>query len=149
MKKSILISLAFIFTATAGFTDESEQVERIYPKEINVIHSFSRGIINVFTLWLEVPRNIVLDVNKYPFFGIVSGSMKGLYFSGARLCLSAADICMFGFTGPGAYNPDIFPEYVWESDWNPYATNVPPEMIEMEKEAEAREAQTENMETPY
>ena len=149
MKKFVLISVTIILASALPAADDNQQVERIYPREINVIHSFNRGIINAFTLWLEVPRNIILDVNKYPFFGLLTGSMKGLYFSGARLCLSVADILTFGFTGPSAYNPDIFPEYVWESQWNPYVTNIPPEIVEMKEDATVREETKENMQEPY
>jgi len=147
MKKIITLLLTFCVIASAV---PQEKVERIYPKEINPINAFTRGVVNVFTLWLEVPRNLILDVNKYPFFGLLTGSMKGLYFSGARLCLSTADIFMLGATGPSAYNPDIFPEYVWESRWNPYTmTNLPPEYAIIKEEADVRESDDENMDEPY
>jgi len=151
MKIFILISLMFCISinALAIAKNDDEQVERIYPTEINVINSFTRGIVNAFTFWLEVPRNIILDANQYPFFGTVSGAMKGLYFAGARACLSVTDVLMLGFTGPSAYNPDIFPEYVWDSQWNPYTTNIPPEYVIIKEDADVREAQNENMEVPY
>jgi len=120
MKKIIAFALIICVIASAV---PQEKVEYVYPEEVNPINGFTRGVVNAFTFWLEVPRNLILDVNKYPFFGLLTGSLKGLYFSGARACLSVADVFMLGATGPSAYNPDIFPEYVWESRWNPYAMN--------------------------
>jgi len=147
MKNLITIALIIVFVSS-GIS--AQKIERVYPREINVINGFTRGVVNVFTFWLEVPRNYIIEVNQYPFFGLVSGPMKGLYFSSARVCLSFADLFMLGATGPSAYNPDIFPEYVWNSYWNPYTmTNLPPEYAEMEREADIREASDENMETAY
>ncbi len=146
--KKIIISIIILCVAASAAPEE--KVERIYPKEINPINAYTRGFVNISTFWLEVPRNLILDVNKYPFFGLLTGSLKGLYFSGARVCLSAVDIFMFGTTGPSAYDPDTFPEYVWESYWNPYAmTNLPPEYAIMKEDADVRESDTDNMETSY
>ena len=153
MKKIIAFTLIICVIASAvpqESTVPQEKVEYIYPKEVNPINAFTRGVVNTFTFWLEVPRNLILDVNKYPFFGLLTGSLKGLYFSGARVCLSVADVFMLGATGPSAYNPDIFPEYVWNSRWNPYAlTNLPPEYAIMKAEADVRESDTENMDESY
>ena len=148
MKK--IIAFILILCVFGVAVPQEEKIEYIYPRDINPINAYTRGVVNVFTLWLEVPRNLVLDVNEYPFFGLLSGSMKGVFFSGARLCLSFADIFMLGMTGPSAYNPDTFPEYVWQSRWNIYAmTNLPPEYAKMEAEADAREAVNDNMESSY
>jgi len=148
MKK--IIAFILILCVFGVAVPQEEKVEYIYPKEANPINAFTRGVVNVFTLWLEVPRNYVLEVNRYPFFGLLTGPMKGLYFSGVRLCLSTADIFMLGMTGPSAYNPDVFPEYVWQSRWNYYnMTNLPPEYAIMEAEANAREAVNDNMESSY
>ena len=127
----------------------AEEVESEYPREINVVHGFTRGIVNAFTFWLEAPRCLILHINKYPFFGFVSGPMEGLYFSGSRFCLSFADLAMLGATGPSAYDPDVFPEYVWQSQWNPYLTNVSPKMIRMEADFETRDAVIEDMEHAF
>ncbi len=147
MKKIIAFVLILCLVTSAV---PPEKVERIYPNEINPLHAYTRGFVNIGTLWLELPRNLILDVNKYPFFGLLTGCMKGVYFSGARICLSFADIFMLGTTGPSAYNPDTFPEYVWNSYWNPYAmTNLPPEYAIMKAEADERESDSDNIESSY
>ena len=91
-----------------------------YPETINVPHALVRGTVNFLTAWLEIPRRTVLAVNESPVFGMLTGPMEGVFFSAARIVLSAADYAMLGFTGPSAYEPVDFPEYVWNAQWNPY-----------------------------
>lgn len=133
MKKIILTLILFLLT---GFCRaEAEAVETyyssedtfekaVYPQEINPRHAVWRGFINVATGWLEIPREIIIENSKYPLFGIVTGAIRGTFFTSARAVLSVVDIGLLGFTGPSGYDPDIFPEYVWNSQWNPYSQNV-------------------------
>ena len=147
MKKIFLTVLTILIL---GSSVNAVKQEYEYPKEINVGHALLRGVVNSFTFWLEVPRNMVLEINKYPFIGFCSGPLQGLYFSSARFCLSFADLVMLGTTGPSAYTPVIFPEYVWNAKWNPYGPiNMTPIQVEMERGYETREAIDDSMDQPY
>jgi len=44
------------------------------------------------------------------------------------------DIGFLGLTGPSGYDPDFFPEYVWNSQWNPYPENVVPDILEQKED---------------
>ncbi len=134
MKKIIFVLVLFLLAGysfaedqisldEASYSEEITFEKAVYPQEVNVRHALWRGILNAFTCWLEIPRELVVENGKYPFFGLVSGTLKGAFFTTSRAVLSVVDIGMFGFTGPSAYDPDFFPEYVWQSQWNPYATN--------------------------
>lgn len=118
-----------------------------YPRELNPGHALLRGFVNTFTCWLDVPRSLVLDVNKYPFFGLVTGTLKGGFFMGSRAVLSVTDFAMLGFTGPSLYDPVFFPEYVWNAQWRPYE-KPSPEEEQIEEQFEEKDAIIENMENP-
>ncbi len=130
---SILLVIVLVSTCVA------DEQEAKYAQRINPGHALLRGFVNTLTFWLEVPRCTTLGVNKYPVFGMISGCMEGLYLGGARAALSVVDFFALGCTGPSAYRPDVFPEYVWQSQWNPYSTDISPMMIELEKDYESRE----------
>ncbi len=107
---------------TSYFAEDTFE-EAVYPQELNVPHALWRSVINVTTGWLEIPREIILENSKYPLLGIVSGTLRGAFFTTMRAVLSVVDIGLLGFTGPSGYDPEIFPEYVWNSQWNPYTSD--------------------------
>ena len=119
--------LSLLFTCHAIALEPVEIAEPVqYPHTINVPHALARGTVNFLTAWLELPRRTVLAVNESPAFGLITGPMEGVFFCSCRLVLSAADYAMLGFTGPSAYEPIGFPEYVWNAQWNPYREELPP-----------------------
>lgn len=119
-----------------------------YPRELNPPWALFRGVANLATGWLELPRNLVIEHVNYPVLGLGTGWLKGLFFMTSRVVLSVVDIGMFGMTGPSAYSPDVFPEFVFQAQWNPYAP-VTAEDQSLQVEFEELDAVDENMETPY
>jgi len=121
---AVLLALCLSMTAFATDTDAGKE----YPKKVNVPHALARGTVNMLTAWMEIPRRMVLKINESPFWGYLTGSMEGTFLASCRVVLSAADFAMLGTTGPSAYDPVDFPEFVWDAQWNPY-----PEKIEQPK----------------
>ncbi|MCX7847599.1 MAG: hypothetical protein N2595_06200 [bacterium] len=119
-----------------------------YPRELNPPWAFFRGCVNLSTCWLELPRNLVIENVNFPVLGIGSGLLKGLFFMTSRAVLGVVDVMMFGMTGPSAFSPDLFPEFVFAAQWSPYAPPAPGEES-LQVEFEEEEAVEENMETPY
>jgi hypothetical protein len=117
-----------------------------YPRSLNPGHALLRGFVNTLTCWMDVPRELVLQVNKYPFFGLITGTLKGGFFMGSRAVLSATDLLMLGFTGPSLYDPVFFPEYVWNAQWQPYEPPSPEEEY-IENQFHEKDAVIENMES--
>ena len=99
----------------------------VYPAELQMGHGLVRGFANVSTCWIEMPRNLFVEVNRYPAFGLVTGALKGSFYTSARAVLGVIDLAFFGLTGPSAYTPTLLPEYVWDSRWQPYAPPTPDE----------------------
>ncbi len=141
MKKIILTLILFLLTGFCQaeadgtyYASEDTFEKAVYPQKINPRHAMLRGVLNVATCWLEIPREIILENSKYPFAGIVSGAFRGAFFTSTRAVLSVLDIGFLGFTGPSGYDPDIFPEYVWNSQWNPYSKNVLTDILDQEEQ---------------
>jgi len=143
MKKIILTLILFLLTGfcraeadvvETNYPSEDTFEKAVYPQKINPRHAILRGVLNVATCWAEIPREIVLQNSKYPLFGIVSGALRGTFFTSMRAVLSVLDIGFLGFTGPSGYDPDIFPEYVWNSQWNPYSQNVLTDVLDQEEQ---------------
>jgi len=119
-----------------------------YPQELNPPWAFFRGCANLATCWLELPRNLVIENVNYPVFGLGSGLLKGLFFMTSRAVLGVVDVAMLGMTGPSAFSPDRFPEFVFEAQWSPYAPPSPEEQS-LQVEFEELDATEDKMETAY
>ena len=122
MKQCMLI-ISIMLIASLGFAKEPAQPKAKSPyapaKEINVPHALLRGTANLFTFWMEVPRELIVENNLNPIYGLVTGLVKGTYYAGARLVYTTLDFAFLGFTGPSGYDSK-FTEYVWDSQWNPW-----------------------------
>ena len=117
----IVISIFLLaFTVYANNMKEPETQNVNVPEErIDVPHALLRGVTNVGTFWLEVPRKIVVDSNYNPVYGVPVGAIKGAYYGALRLIYGTFDIALLGFTGPSGFSAE-FPEYVWDAQWNPW-----------------------------
>ena len=127
MKQWILI-IALLLFSMVSFAKAPAKAKVQNPNtpknEINVPHALLRGTVNLGTFWLEIPREIVVENNYNPMYGLVTGLVKGTYYAGARLVYSIVDFGLLGFTGPNGYTAK-FPEYIWEAQWNPWPQNKP------------------------
>jgi hypothetical protein len=116
----LIVSILLVSTVAFAENTETELEDRNVPQErIDVPHALLRGVANLGTFWMEIPREIIIEENYNPVYGIVTGLVKGSYYSGKRLVFSVFDIALLGFTGPGGYDAE-FPEYVWDAQWNPW-----------------------------
>jgi len=79
---------------------------------------FARGLANVSTCWLELPRCAIYDNAEVPFFGLIVGIPEGTMFTVARALTGVADIISFGATGDSIYGKR-YPDFVWEANWLP------------------------------
>jgi len=116
MKKMAAIVLAVLVCAGVAMSQEEEQGGGT--KNFKSMYSnMGRGVANMFTFWLEVPRNLWLDSTRNPYFGWFSGTMDGAFLTTARAFGGVTDFVTFGLTGPSIYS-DVFPEYIWDAKWS-------------------------------
>ncbi|MBN1517115.1 exosortase system-associated protein, TIGR04073 family [Candidatus Sumerlaeota bacterium] len=81
-------------------------------------HKFGRGVVNVFTGWVEVPKAIAEDWReKDPFTGFITGFVRGAVWGAARTATGIYEVVTFPVPIPSGYGPLIEPEYVLPTIW--------------------------------
>ncbi len=77
----------------------------------------ARGIANVATGWLELPKQIyVTSKEGGAVKGIFLGPLKGIGMTVMRTLAGAGELATFFVPYPGFYDPFIEPQYVWENE---------------------------------
>jgi len=82
---------------------------------------FGRGLVNVVTCWLEIPRCVVYDNAALPGVGILLGIPEGGFFTIARAGSGVTDLATFGLVGDTIHGNN-FPDFITESRWFPPKT---------------------------
>lgn len=120
MKKYICIVTLLCLTATlSAKADNAGQTIAV---------GLGRGLVNVVTSVIELPRNVVYDTTDYGFLGFFSGLGKGIAYTGGRIGCGLSDILTLGFLSyPNSlYNAFGMQYYAWDEPWQPpYAWNPP------------------------
>ncbi|MCA9393412.1 MAG: exosortase system-associated protein, TIGR04073 family [Candidatus Omnitrophica bacterium] len=82
---------------------------------------FKRGVVNVLTSPLEVPKQVKMEVKENSSNGGeavlagVGGTVKGLAYFAGRLTSGLWDMVGCNLAVPDDYQPIMYPEYVVES----------------------------------
>lgn len=83
--------------------------------------NMGRGVVNVVTCWLEVPRGLIYHNSQLPVLGLVVGACQGAGFTAIRAFAGVADIASFGFMSDSIYKScHGFEEWVWDARWVPH-----------------------------
>ena len=81
-----------------------------------VSEKFIRGMVNLSTGWVEVPRQIYeVGTNEGWVSGLLRGPFDGIGMFFARTMAGAVEIATFPVPLP-TYKPMLTPVYAWESD---------------------------------
>jgi len=108
-KKLIAISIALLVVMNiAGVCyAQGEVIEKMGKK-------LGRGIVNVATGWIEIPKNIYeTSTESNPFMGITFGTLKGAGMAVVRTGAGAYDVATFLFPIPKDYDAILEPEFVF------------------------------------
>ena len=84
------------------------------------IHKLGRGLVNVLTCWLEIPKQIHVGRQQgNPIFGVGQGLVQGVKWTGLRLGVGAYEAVTFplpyyprDFASP--YEQMELSDYAWE-----------------------------------
>ena len=79
---------------------------------------FVRGITNVATSVVELPKQTYLTIRDEGAIGYAIGPLKGIGMTVLRALGGAAETVFFLVPQPGYYDPIMNPPYVWEG-WEP------------------------------
>ena len=84
------------------------------------LYNMGRGLVNVVTCWLEIPRCFIYHNSQVPVMGAVVGVCEGVGFTAVRAFAGVADFISLGFMTDSIYEgTHEFKEWVWESRWVP------------------------------
>ncbi len=80
----------------------------------DITHKLFRGIANILTGWIEIPKNMYNDsVEVSPWYGWFTGLLKGIGFTVVRTGAGVWDTITFLFPIPSDYEPVWEPEFVF------------------------------------
>lgn len=103
--------------APAQVTSAGE-VERENSDVNKMFHKLGRGVVNVLTGWLEIPKQTAKEWRRTdPFTGTVLGVVKGVVWGIARTFAGFYEIISFPFPIPSNYEPIMEPEFVLPTVW--------------------------------
>lgn len=117
MKKILLLSaLLFAFvTFLPGLATAEQQPEMIVEK---MAIKLTRGVTNIVTSFVEIPKQTVLTGRDMGAVGYVIGPIKGVGMTLYRGVIGVAETLFCMVPQPGYYDPMIDPAYVWQG-WEP------------------------------
>ena len=105
MKKIFIILLMMILASTAQAQNQSTKLKR--------------GIINLTTGWIELPKNIYeTSIEENIRKGLTIGTIKGIGMSFVRTGVGAYDVATFFAPVPENYRPLLLPETIFSNDIN-------------------------------
>jgi putative exosortase-associated protein (TIGR04073 family) len=123
---ALLMALAVLFFTAApsmqsmapAQTASDEDVYRENTDIDKIFTKLGRGVVNVLTGWVEIPRNIAKEWRRTdPFTGTVIGLFRGLGWAVARTFAGFYEIISFPFPVPRNYEPIMQPEYILPTVW--------------------------------
>ncbi|KAF0216171.1 MAG: hypothetical protein FD174_3794 [Geobacteraceae bacterium] len=103
----LLLLLSF---TTPCFAQETLKPEAVVEK---MAFKLARGVTNVGTSIVELPKQSYLTVRDRGKVGYVIGPLKGIGMTFYRLLIGGVETLFFMVPQPGYYDPIIEPEYVW------------------------------------
>ena len=81
-----------------------------------ISQKFIRGVVNLSTGWVEVPRQIyTVGTNEGWVRGVLRGPFDGIGMFFARTVAGAVEMATFPVPLP-TYQPMLTPTYAWESE---------------------------------
>ncbi len=115
-------ALCAIVLAAAAFVQAAEDglvtpVERKFDSTGDAMQcGLGRGIVNLFTCWLEIPRNLSVEFTGRPLVAIVTGPLLGATFTSMRAIFGTVDLLTLGYTGYYDYATGMS-DYPWDAKW--------------------------------
>lgn len=123
---AVVAVMIFSFALTAAEAKQPQKAAAVQTQEESCTGAaknfcnMGRGLVNVVTCWMEVPRCLVYHNSQLPVLGLVVGSIQGAGFTAIRAFAGVADVLSFGFMTDSVYDCcHGFEDYVWDARWVP------------------------------
>lgn len=107
---SILSLLLLACLVTPSLALEEPKPESIVGKMSNKL---VRGITNVATSPVEIPKQTINSIRDQGALGAVIGPVKGIGMTLYRAFIGSVETVFFMVPQPGYYDPMVDPDYVW------------------------------------
>jgi len=111
MKRVFCALALLLLVTTQAHASNEQQPENIASK---MAVKFGRGITNIVTAPIEIPKQTVLMTRDLGFPGVLVGPFGGILMTGYRVVIGVAETVFFMVPAPGYYDKMIEPEFVWE-----------------------------------
>ena len=109
--------LVSFLTSGVAMADTFRTVDSASAEEVvaGMSAKASRGLVNVATGWLELPRQIHSTYREHgPVQGCLVGPFKGIGMMAVRTFSGVLEFATFYLAFPGFYDPYLEPRYVWD-----------------------------------
>lgn len=118
-RSAMIIPLLVLFCFTVpSFAQETLRSDAVVEK---MAFKLVRGVTNVGTSIIEIPKQSYLMVRDRGSIGYVVGPLKGFGMGLYRALIGSVETIFFLVPQPGYYDPIIDPEYVWNG-WEKHRT---------------------------
>lgn len=121
LTKSLMLAALAATVTMLPASVRAQADEDVYRENTDIqkiFHKLGRGIVNVLTGWVEIPKNIAHEWRETePFTGTIIGLIKGIGWTFARTFAGVYEIISFPFPVPRDYQPLMRPEFVLPSVW--------------------------------
>jgi putative exosortase-associated protein (TIGR04073 family) len=108
----VVLSLFISMSLTSSvFAQETQRSEIIVEK---MAFKFTRGVTNIATCFVELPKQTYLTTRDRGATGYVIGPIKGIFMTIYRAFAGISETALFMVPQPGYYDAMISPEYVWK-----------------------------------
>ena len=127
MKKVLFAAALLLMLAVSANAAEEQRPESITGK---MAVKFGRGVVNITTAVVEIPKQTVVMGRDMGAVGYVVGPFSGIVMTVYRAIIGTAETVFFAVPAPGYYDEMIDPEFVWQG-WEPknqQATQPPTQM---------------------
>jgi len=119
----------------AAMAQAEKKPERVVEK---MAVKLVRGVTNVGTAIVELPKQTCLTVREMGGVGYVVGPLKGIGMTLYRGLMGAVETVAFMVPQPGYFDPMVDPEYVWQG-WDAPRREPVKEDISLPEPAEKKE----------
>ena len=117
-KANLIMVLVVVLFGLMVINSFADDLARSKSESANMMHKLGRGVVNVLTGWIEIPKNIAVEWKKTdPFSGFIVGALKGFGWGWGRTVSGAYDVLTFPLPVPAQYKPLMEPEFILPDIW--------------------------------
>ena len=115
----VLCAALGVLSGGIAWAGAYDSVENSSPQKVvdGMATKAVRGVANVATGWLELPKQIYLTYSEEGAVkGILVGPIKGLGMTLVRTAAGFGELATFFVVSPGFYDPYFDPAFVWQKE---------------------------------